>query len=47
MKDEILKQIQTLFSNTSQEAIETLEQLEEIRSEIDILIEALEADGVG
>jgi len=47
MTDEILKQIPTLFSNTSQEAIETLEQLEEIRSEIDILIEALEADGVG
>lgn len=47
MKDEILKQIQALFGDTSQEAIETLEQLEEIRGEIDILIEALKADGVG
>ena len=43
MKDEILEKIKELFGDTSQEPYETREQLEEIKDEINILLEALDA----
>ena len=46
MKDEILKKIQNLFSDTSQSQTQTLEQLEEIRDEVNMYIETLNESGV-
>ena len=43
-KEEVMKQIERLFSNTSVPAEETLQDLNEIRDQVDGLIDNLESD---
>ena len=42
MKDEIIENIKELFSDTSKPQSETLDELLEIKEEINMLIEALD-----
>ncbi len=44
--EEIKKDLQEFFSDTERTPGETLDGLEEIQSEVEVMIESLESDGV-